>query len=354
MSSLTETAYHTRRIINFTLIGIIAYICLKIAWTIASNYYLASHPPLPPPPNMAYGKLPLPFFPEEGKKYQYSFKLETATGDLPESSPSAKVYFMPIVNANLLSLDRATEKAKLMGFTNEPLSLSQSDYLWSDPQNPLRSLTINIVNGNIALRYDFREDQLLFQDKNLPADLEAINEAKTVLSTFGLAKDDLLKENAKIIYLRFAGGKLEEAGSLSEADFVRVQFNRSKLDDFFIFTPSKDLSPEIVTFSGSQDSAKRIIELDYNYQTIDPFSFATYPIKTPSVAFEELKAGKGYIADHGNFEEKQKTIRNIYLAFYDSLKIQTYLEPIYVFEGDNHFQAFVSAIDDLWLESSPK
>lgn len=354
MSSLTETAYHTRRTVNFTIIGIILLIILKISWSIFQNYWTMTHPPPPPPPNVLYGKLPLPDFPKEGKNYNLSLKLETATGNFSVSSPSAKVYFMPLLSANLLSLDRASEKARDMGFNGTPINISTEEYLWSDPQIYLRTLKINIITGNLSLRYDFREDQALIQEKNLPTSDKAIEEAKNILRNYDLLKTDIENGEVNVVSVKLIGGTLTEVDSISEGDFVRVDFNRSKLDDMTIVTPRKDLAVAGVMLSGSNDALKRVVGIDFNYQLIDKENFAGYPVKTPSIAWEELIKGMGYIANLGDEPGKEKVVRNIYLAYYDSLKPQIYLEPIYVFEGDKNFKAYVKAVTSEYLEREPR
>jgi len=40
----------------------------------------------------------------------------------------------------------------------------------------------------------------------------------------------------------------------------------------------------------------------------------------------------------------QVTIRNIYLAYFEPVTLTNYLQPIFVFEGDNNFVAYVPAI----------
>ena len=47
---------------------------------------------------------------------------------------------------------------------------------------------------------------------------------------------------------------------------------------------------------------------------------------------------------------KQAVVRNVSLAYYDSVIPQNYLQPIYVFEGDGNFIGYVSAIDLFWVE----
>ena len=76
---------------------------------------------------------------------------------------------------------------------------------------------------------------------------------------------------------------------------------------------------------------------------------ATYPIKTAQKAFRELQTRQGFIVNVGN-NQQIITVRKASLAYFDSLEPQQYLQPIYVFSGDNGFQAYVRAIEAEWLE----
>jgi hypothetical protein len=52
----------------------------------------------------------------------------------------------------------------------------------------------------------------------------------------------------------------------------------------------------------------------------------------------------------GDNQEGQITIRNIFLAYFESEEPQNYLQPIFVFEGDKNFTAYVSAVDPEWID----
>ena len=90
----------------------------------------------------------------------------------------------------------------------------------------------------------------------------------------------------------------------------------------------------------------KVVDGKFSYQNILDES-ATYPIKTAGQALEELKNGKAYIATHTNTDTKV-LIKNVYLGLYSEGRLQQYLTPVIVFEGNNEFIAFVPAITDEW------
>ncbi len=350
MANLTETAYYTRRLIKYGTIILVLFIVFKYLFGVASDIWRRLHPPPPPPPTVAFGKLPPLDFPGKNDQLELSYRLETIQGRVPDLSNVGRVYFMPQAGPNLLGLDRAKDKAKKMGFASPPQALSSTLYLWSDNAAPPTTLGMDIVTGSFALRYAYENDQNLLNQKHLPSNEQAAAEAKDFLNANKLLTEDLKTGRIEYAYLRFTPPELISAISLSEADFVRVNLFRADQDEMRILPPDPKNALVSFLFSGAREGGKRIIEVNYTYFPIERQSFATYPLKTPTQAWNELQAGDGYVASQGQNEEGQITIRRVYLAYYDSEAPQHFLQPIFVFEGDRDFFAYVPAIDPTWVE----
>ena len=353
MATLTETAYWTRKIIKFGAISLVALVVLRTTFKIGRNIWRQLHPPPPPPPTVSFGKLPKLVFPEENlplEKTKISFKLETIQGGLPKLTQVGKVYFMPQRGPNLLALDRANALAQKIGFRGQPEALSDTLYRWVSQTTPTTTLEMNINNLNFHLVYDYNQDQEVLTSKNLPNNQQAAQEAKNFLVSNGLLEEDLANGTAEFEYLRFGTPQPIPALSLSEADLVRVNLFRANLDDLKIFPPNPKKSLISFLFSGARTSGKRIVEINYTYFPIEKEIFGTYPLKPITQAWNELQSSQGYIANLGQNENGQITIRQVYLAFYDSSSPQHYLQPIYVFEGDKEFFGYVPAVDPKWTE----
>lgn len=346
--NLTQIAYYTRRGLLIGAIALSGLIILKISLTLAGNIWRKFRPPAPPPPTVTFGKLPkLVFEPNPTEKPKLTFRLETIQGGLPKVTTIGRVYFMPQEGPNLLALDRAQQKAQKMGFKNQPEAISETVYRWTDQKT---TLEMNINSGNFHFRYPYETDQELLNEKKLPTDQQAAQDAKAFLQANNLLADDIATGSAEFVYLRFTPPNLTTAISLSEADFIRVNLFRANLDDLKIMPPNPRESPVSFLFSGSRELGKSIIEVNYNYSPIERETFATYPLKPINSAWQELQAGDGYLANLGQNESGQITLRQVYLAYYDSGKPQHYLQPIYVFTGDNGFFAYVAAVDSKWTE----
>lgn len=351
MATLTETAYYARRTVNWTILGIIGYIILRIFWSLLVTAWLAVFPPKPPPPTHAFGKLPAIQFPpsEASAAGALTFRLETIEGSVPRASESATVYFMPKSAANLLAITRAQDFATRLGLSQTPIQESKNIYRFEDPEFPLRRLRYDIVSNNFILRYAFEQDASLFTERNLPLPQTAIAEARSMLSTYDLYRDDLEAGAQREAFLKLSGARFLPTTSLSSADALRINFFRAPIGGIPVVTPNPDEAHVSFVFSGSGTSKKRMLQFAYTYWPVDRANFATYSLKQSSQAWTELQSGGGYIARYPQTGQVA-TIRTVSLAYYDSYEPQTYLQPVFVFEGDAGFTAYVPAVSADWVE----
>jgi hypothetical protein len=173
-----------------------------------------------------------------------------------------------------------------------------------------------------------------------------------------LPLEDINLDGAEISYLSATGNRLVPAVSPSEADFVSVELYR---DDVSFLDPvtEAEISYDVVTaddqrgiismiFSSSTRADKRLISVEFDYFPVNYDQRHTYLLKSVPEAWEELKNGMGYIALNEDEEANTIFIRRVELAYYDSYTAQEFLQPIYIFRGDNggngEFVAYVSAI----------
>jgi hypothetical protein len=344
-SNLTITAYYTRKAIFWGGIFLVGFIVVKGSLTMAAVIWKTLVPTPPPPPNERWGAMPLLSFAgtSEQLPQTITYKLETKDGNFPTLPDVAKVYFMPQAAPNLLSLERANQKASSMGFSGKPEAIDKSHYRWTNLIPMPVVLSMNINNGVFDINYPYQNDQQLLNATSLPNSDQAAQEAKGFLSSGGSLTPDLASGSAEFILYRYDPPNLVPAVSLSEADFVRVNFFRTPLDGLEVLPDDPKLSLITFLFSGSTGS-KRMVEIKYNYHQIDRENFGTYPLKGGQQAWAELQNGKGHIAHLGQNTDGNITIRKIYLAYYEAVDPQTYIQPIYVFEGDRDFFAYVPAI----------
>lgn len=350
MSSLTETAYYTRRTINWIILGIFGYIILRMFFGILIMLWAVIFPPKAPPPNHAFGKLPALTFPAQASPSgQLVFQLETIQGAVPKASESATVYLMPKSAPNLLALTKTQDFAKKLLFDPTPIQESKNIYRFNDPEFILRKLRYDIVSNNFIVRYNFEQDLSIFVDKHLPLNDSAKQEVLNMLESYSLQKDDLDEENGTITYLKLNGDRLIPTTSLSQSDAIRIDVFRKPIGEMRVFTPIPDEAPVSVILSGSEMIKRRIIQFAYSYWPVDYETTATYSLKTSTQAWDELQQGLGYIARYPK-DTSTALVRSVFLGYYDSFDPQTYLQPIFVFEGDNGFMGYVPAVNPLWIQ----
>ena len=351
MLNLTQASYYTRRGLKITGILLIILLFAKTTFKLGATIWQKVHPAPPPPPTVTFGRLPKLIFPKQTTDLpKFTYKLETIQGGLPHLPKISKVFFMPKKRSNFLALDRAKQKANKMGFRTPPEAVEKTIYRWTTQNTPPTTLEMDINSGNFHLTYDFAHDPEILNSQNLPTGQEAAREAKTFLVNNNFLPSDLNQGTVEFEYLHFNPPNLNHVSSLSEANFIRVNLFRADVDKLKVLPPDPKKSLISFLFSSSRTIGKRIVEINYTYFPIDQENFATYPLKSVNQAWSELQSNQAYIAHLGQNQNGQVTIRDIYLAFYDSAQPQNYLQPIFVFQGDRDFFAYVPAVEAKWIE----
>lgn len=343
MTSLTTISITSRKIIRYGIYLIIFLIVGRIFLDTGIKIYKKLFPAPPPAPTVKYGRLSVIPFPENGIKAKPSFTLETVDGSLPADIPTqAKIFFMPKNSANLLSLDTAKSKAAALGFSSNVQQITDTIYKFKNPSFPTY-LQINIVSGTFSVSYDLAADTSPISFKP-PVSEVAAAEFRSFLADGGLLSSDLTGPVTHD-FLKVANGQLVSAMSLSEANFIKINLYRKDYDGLPAVTGNPNQANVWAIVSGARNQGQQIVASEYHYHGVDESQFSTYPIKSPEEAFAELQNGKAFIASLGlNKDDDNIKIRDVYLAYFDPDPITEYYQPVYVFEGDNGFKAYLPAV----------
>lgn len=347
MASLTEIAYYSRKIIKNGLIALLVIILLKLLFDVGKTIYLKLYPPPAPAPTVKFGKLPKIIIEQTNQSFPTDYQLETPTGRLAEFPTQAKVYPFLELRPSLLAEENAKEEAAKLGYFSNPEIITNQIYRWSKYVPQKLTLEMDIFNNTYKITYDWQNDQDFFTNPNLSSSDQAIIEAKDFLKKKN-SNSDLIEGRFETQFFKANNKKMISAVSLSEADFIKVDIYRQNLDDLPILTQRFQEGIVTIIFSGNQSTERRIVKADYNYFPLKSELFSTYPIKTSAQAWEELKNNQGYLINWNG--SNKVVIRRIYLAYFDSMTYQKYLQPIFIFEGDDNFIAYVPAITGDWLE----
>jgi hypothetical protein len=353
MATLTETAIVTRKAIKF---GGVAFVAITIMWFVggaAWKYYQYLNPPPLPIPTQDFGPLPEISFPKEISRPKMT--LELPTGVFPKFADRGKIFVAPTKRSGFLDPDRALETARALGFLFKPDQPTETEYIFSNQDILQSKLVMDTVSGHFKLTRNWQNDPSLLASTSFLSDQQVTNTAATFLRRANLMFDDVSNEN-KVTYLKAEAGQLVQTISLSEADFVQVDFFRNSLDEidndtkkvvssFGFFRPNPDYGLIRVIVSSSKDINNQVILVDYNYTRVDYLSVGTYPIKSPQFAWQELSTGGGFVTAKYN-QQLPVVVRRVMLGYFDSEAVQQYAMPIYIFLGDGGFTAYVSAVDD--------
>lgn len=368
--TLTETAYWSRRIIAGTGLLLVLFILAKIGLNFRQKQIaLQTPPPKIEKPTLVFGKLPKLKFSDVKSNRPLSYELQTATGTISPTPPIAKIFLMPKpTGITFFSLDKGKAFAARLGFSGEPEELATGQYRWSSeidiPGAPGKkagkTLAMNVVSGNFRLSYDLGADPGVLEG-NLPAESEAAKIATEFLRNLNLYPPDLAGGEKQISYLRFQGGQMLPTLSKSDANLAQVSFRRQGIKDALLGSgasqgsitpaapPKYNQAQVQVILSTAKEEVRRIVEVNYVFWAVDYQNFATYPIVSGQQAYTELTNNAGVIVSGG--DQNKAIIRRVFLAYYDPLEHQDFFQPIFVFEGDNSFVAYVPALDKAWIEA---
>lgn len=330
--TLSQTAVITKQVITVSIITLVLGITSFIGYKIWYAYYLSNLPPIEEKPDLKFGQLPLPDFPNSSVSgSNFSYSVDTSTGNLPKIGIDTgfekliRVYFVNRNYASLLSGEKSKLLAEKFGLKNPPQILSETNYLFTDNQ---KSLNVDLDNGNFV----YKNEATISSKESLDEDSKLIRDFENTLTILGVFKEELSKGKSRVAHIKNGEFEIGQISlwppSIDKKPIVSTKFN------------SSDLFAQLYK---NGENLNNYLLLNYIYYPIDYTTFATYPTKPADVAFEDLKNNKGVIIVQPT--KPQVSITSIYLAYYLSKNYTPYLQPVYVFEGPN-FVAYVSAISE--------
>ncbi len=350
--TLTQATIIGRQAVKFAVIGIVVLIVGRTLLTAAINFYVAMNPPPPPPPTVGFGILPAITFPATSQASSVtSYRLETPTGRLPAFGDRAKVFLMTKTRLGLLSDQKAKQIAAQYDFVFAPEVLDSTTYRWTKSQPLESTLQIDLNTFYLTMSTDYLSRPELLSRGELPSQVEAVSRVKAMLGAGGLLPADTATASADVTYLKALGGDLQPAVSFSDADYIEVDITRTPIDlKYRMYTPEgyKGTIHAIVAKGLQQNES--IVKLELHHQEADYTQVHTYPLRPVDTAWRMLQAGQGYVVSSGG--AATATIRTVSMGYYDSFDQQSYLQPIYVFEGDGGFLAYVPALDQTYIQKA--
>lgn len=348
MPTLHNVTEETKTIFKWSVLGIVGLLFFILLMRTGISLKERFFPTPPSKPTVSFDKLPEIVFNENKTDKNPTYNINTLSGALPTLPDRATVYEITTDAPSLLSLERAKERLIAVGFTDTPIALSQTVYLWQREDILIKKLRYDVVSLNFDLTSNFLVDQDVREGKNLPDESGAGGQAADFLSSLSSLPQDIDMAKTKTTLYTIHNNGLVPATSLSTAQVIRVDFIQGDIQNLPIYYSNPPHSTISVFIAGG-NFRSQIIEAHYFRQSIGEKS-ATYPLKTAEEALKELKEGKAYIAGY-NGGETRIAIKDVYLAYFIGDTPQKYLMPVIVFEGNNGFFAYVSAITDVWVNN---
>jgi len=343
MATLTEVSGVARKAVKIGIACFILLLLYPVIAGVAKRIYLKYHPPPPPPPTSIFGKLPPLVFPKLDNQVTPTLKLETISGGLPSFKKTAKVYLVSLNKSRLLTLDRYRQKAVAIGLTADPIQIDDRRYAFVHPSIPA-TLTVDLITDQLDYKYDWTRDKAVIEPGNMEASEQVVSQARTFFNQMGILPTEMNTTPGKVMYFISTGSALTPVNDYNEATFARADLFRAPIDNMEVVTSGGNTSPVNVTISGSTKPESKIVAANFYYsRVVGNDIFGTYLIKPVDKAYQELQEGKGFIVKNAL---PSTTIRTVTMAYYESSAPQDYLQPVYVFDGDGGFKAYVQAIDD--------
>ncbi len=331
------------------VIGIVAYFILRVVFSFAVSYWQSLNPVEEAPPTVIFGPIPPPQFLDTlSKTAGLNLNLLTIEGGPQEATSTGKVYFMPKKLPSLLTSKRARETAGRLKFSVEPAIVSYTLYRFSEGN---RTLELDTVNNNFVYTYRYQSDDSFFSQNTAIETNKALSLTTAFFQSAGIVDSSIYAKN-NVVLLSYSKETdiFTPTTNMEVANAARVNYFRADVDGLALLPPEYNLSYIYAVVSPSNDESKKIIRAEYKFWPIDFNNFGTYPLRTSLSSWEDIKEGRGVVATFGqNPKEGEIIIRKVYLAYYDSGMPENYLQPIFVFEGDNGFIAYTSAIDPQYL-----
>lgn len=327
--TLTQTAILTKRVIIISIISLVLGIASFIGYKIWYAYYLEHLPPVEEKPDIKFGLLPQPDFPKSDvSSSNFSYSLDTTTGGLPKIGIDTgfekltKVYFVMQSFATLLSPERSQALAEKFNFSSPPEILGETKYRFQDSE---KNLLVDLDTGN----FSYTKEATISAKSDQNDDSKLVADFKKILTFLGLFKEDLKDGRSKVIRL--------------ENQTAQISLWSAPIDKKSIFTADFNKSPITAEVAGSADNLENYRSINFTYYPIDKSTFATYPLKIPEAAFDDLRTGKGAIITVP--QSPQISITSVSMGYYLPDNYGPYLLPVYIFEGPG-FVAYIDAIGE--------
>lgn len=278
-----------------------------------------------------------------------NFTLDNIEGKPLTATSAGQVFFVPKPKTRFGYLETVFLMAKSLDFDTNIDQYNLSGKMASfSGQN--KTLSIDITNFNFEFEQDYNLTPNFFENPVMPDEESATQDARGFLDKIGRYPEDLKKGTVNVIYLSHTEGKKDfvVVNNIREADVVEVDFFRPEVDEHPMVAPRYFNSQNFVVIA-YPNGKPEIIKAQIRHFEKDTATVGSYPLVTGDEAWSQFIAGKGKIIANQNPGPSIR-ITDMYLGYLDLEDYQEFIQPIYVFLGENNFVGWIEALSPEYLK----
>ncbi|OGH11920.1 MAG: hypothetical protein A2857_05710 [Candidatus Levybacteria bacterium RIFCSPHIGHO2_01_FULL_36_15] len=338
---LAQATRFSRAVIKYTIFAGIGLFIFYIILSIFTAVVPILFPPKTPAPTLAFGKIKKISYPPYPQVLNY--QINTISGNLPTFPTQIKIYKIKKSTPTLYSLRDVRARVSGQGFSKRETKLSDVLFRWNNERIPEKSIKYNILTHEFYISSNYLNDQSQIPIGNPPSGNKAFTSIINFLGGMGQDLSDIDQLKNYVFYFKIANNSLVRLNNLNEAQVVRIDLFQKPIDKIDIYYPHLEGSTMRFWIAKSNSYNVNILEAFFKHQQADLSYFATYPIKSSSQAFEDLRSNRAFIYNPQN--QQNIVITDSALGYFIGVADQDYLIPIIVFTGKN-FKAYVQALPD--------
>lgn len=350
--TLTELSYYFRKTAPFAILTLIVVFILYYSVQLLILIAQLNRPPEQAAQleiNPVFNVIPRPILPESTPSANYTYTLDSIEGVPVTATSSAQVFFLPKSTATFGFRENIYVMAKTLGFNTEltKYDLNGNEAVFTEDNQTLK---VDITNYNFTYEYtELAQDDGRLNDARMLGEEEILRRSKEILNSVGRYPGELARGRTNLIYLAFNPQTrgISVVETPESANLVEVDFYRPDIGEFPIVSPRYFNSQNyMILFFDS--TGERVIRSQIRFFEKSEEQVGVYPIKTGEQAWEALRNGKGYVVSAAE-NVTDISIKRMFMGYLDPGTYQEYLQPVYVFLGENNFAAYVPALTDEWL-----
>ena len=348
--TLTELSYYSRKYAPY---AVLAFLVFMIFFYIVklSLIYIQGKKPQTTYINPIFSKIEALEIKEATPSSDFTFTIDTIEGQPVTATAAARVYFLPKEIPGFGYREKIYIMAKSLGFDTDSVvpKLNDSEAVFNDGK---QKLTVDIANFNFKYEYNFDNNPEVFDGVVNPEAKTAETKAVNFLNSIGRYPEELSRGKTNSVYW-FYNKDVRQSVVLDKGDganMIEVDFYRPDINEYPAVSPKYYNSQNYVLMVFYEGGYK-ILRAQTAFFAKSNEQIGVYPLVTGNKAYEDLVAGKGMVILAPK-DNKSIVIKKMFLGYYDPDFYQQYLQPVYVFLGENNFVAYVPAVSEEYLTYS--